>query len=267
MAGVHPIHRSDAPYGQPEVHMPFPESGGYPSYHQDDDPDRESLTGETKGDESPEDWVIPNEIFEEEVLDGIGIGKNSVLMSNWSPADRRSEWLSLIPIPRSQAEEKGKSFPQAGTLPHRQINPALHEVVMASLRKRVAELEEEELFESSMKNFTHRASTATDPTSGIITVSGNYLGGVGEPNAAGLGDQPRPVDEEGERRDGVFLLKDVCFTTLRNKDTVVAGGPYVEIKDKCFRIGHVGPTVVADAQRGTIDTLAQRHTASEEREI
>lgn len=52
---IHPIHRPDAVYGQPEIHIPYPaEPLNYPPYlnNPDDDPDRESLTGEAKGDET-----------------------------------------------------------------------------------------------------------------------------------------------------------------------------------------------------------------------
>lgn len=52
---IHPIHRPEAVYGQPEIHTPYPaEPLNYPPYfhNPDDDPDRESLTGETKGDET-----------------------------------------------------------------------------------------------------------------------------------------------------------------------------------------------------------------------
>jgi len=41
---------------------------------------------------------------------------------------------------------------------------------------------------------------------------------------------------------------------LANKDIVVAGGLHTQIKDKYFRIGHMGITVV-DAQRGDVDKL------------
>ena len=52
---IHPIHRPDAVYGQPEIHTLYPvEPLNYALYHSnpDDAPDRESLTGETKGDET-----------------------------------------------------------------------------------------------------------------------------------------------------------------------------------------------------------------------
>jgi hypothetical protein len=65
---------------------------------------------------------------------------------------------------------------------------------MTSLRNRVAALEEEELFESSMKNFTQRCSAATEANGSMITAAGNPAGVVGESNAAGLGDQPRTSD-------------------------------------------------------------------------
>ena len=65
---------------------------------------------------------------------------------------------------------------------------------MASLRKRVEALEEEELFESSMKHFTRRSGMAGDANGGLVMASGNFTTVTGEPNAAGLGDQPRSRD-------------------------------------------------------------------------
>lgn len=59
---IHPIHRPDVVYGQPELHIPYPaEPLNYPPYlNPDDDPDRESLTGEMKGDEtSAEEKAMP----------------------------------------------------------------------------------------------------------------------------------------------------------------------------------------------------------------
>lgn len=65
---------------------------------------------------------------------------------------------------------------------------------MASLRKRVEALEEEVLFESSMRNFTQRSSVAADAMGGLVIAAGNPTSIMGEPNAAGLGDQPRARD-------------------------------------------------------------------------
>ncbi|KAF8517979.1 PLP-dependent transferase [Hysterangium stoloniferum] len=50
------------------------------------------------------------------------------------------------------------------------------------------------------------------------------------------------------------LLAGDILPQLANKDIVVAGGLHAEIKDKYFRIGHMGITVV-DAQRGDINKL------------
>ena len=65
---------------------------------------------------------------------------------------------------------------------------------MASLRKRVEALEEEELFESSMKHFTQRSSMAGDANGSLVMALGYPSAVAGEPNAAGLGDQPRSRD-------------------------------------------------------------------------
>lgn len=65
---------------------------------------------------------------------------------------------------------------------------------MAALRKRVEALEEEELFESSMKRFTQRYSVAGEANGSLVIASGNPTAVAGEPNAAGLGDQLRPRD-------------------------------------------------------------------------
>ena len=66
MASI-PIYHPDAAYGQPEVHIPYPaEPVHYPPYlnNADDDPDRESLTGEVKGDETtPAEWALPVRCF------------------------------------------------------------------------------------------------------------------------------------------------------------------------------------------------------------
>lgn len=80
----------------------------------------------------------------------------------------------------------------------------LFEQVMTSLRKRVAELEEEELFESAMRKLTHRTTmtaNSVDPSANILMVAGGGGGGggegvpvMGDPEAAGLGEQPRPSD-------------------------------------------------------------------------
>lgn len=63
-----------------------------------------------------------------------------------------------------------------------------------SLRNRVAALEEEELFETSMKNFTQRASAMSEANGSMVGDMGNPAGVAGESNAAGMGDQPRTGD-------------------------------------------------------------------------
>lgn len=75
----------------------------------------------------------------------------------------------------------------------------MHESALAFLRERVAGLEEEELFESAMKSFTHRAlvGMGTDGiigTSGTVNASATLAGGLGEPNAPGMGEQRRIAD-------------------------------------------------------------------------
>jgi hypothetical protein len=71
MASIHPIHHPDAAYGPPEVHIPYPaEPVHYPPYinNADDDADRESLTGEAKGDETTaEEWAQPVRLFDQMV--------------------------------------------------------------------------------------------------------------------------------------------------------------------------------------------------------
>jgi len=68
---------------------------------------------------------------------------------------------------------------------------------MYSLRYKVAQIEEEEQFESSMRVFTHRKSAIEpDMRAGAPSL------GSGEPNGAGLGEQPRMEDvRELLRRD------------------------------------------------------------------
>ncbi|KAF8580803.1 hypothetical protein K439DRAFT_1619544 [Ramaria rubella] len=186
MASTHPVHREYATYSQPEVQIPYPtEPVNYVLYPMDpdEDPDHESLTGETKGDETTEEErLMPQALFSNAVLDRIGIGpglQQSVAREN----DRTSV---LIPVPRSAQEEK-----------------ELHESVMASLRRRIAALEEEELLESSMRGFTQRADVADVAVDGSVGLNGGGhgtvrtgagLGFVGASNSAGLGDQLRPGD-------------------------------------------------------------------------
>lgn len=180
MASIHPIHHPDPAYGSPEVHIPYPaEPVHYPPYlnDADEDADHESLTGETKGDETTaEELAQPEAVFSNMVLEKIGIGP-SLKWAQYETSQEKERTSVLLPIPRSATEEK-----------------ELHEKVMASLRDRVAALEEEELFESSMKHFTQRSSVATEANGGMITAAGNPAGVVGESNAAGLGEQPRMSD-------------------------------------------------------------------------
>ncbi|GJJ15957.1 hypothetical protein Clacol_010236 [Clathrus columnatus] len=166
MTSIHPIHLPDPVYGQPEIHIPDEING----FDDDVDAEYDSFMGDTKGDARPEDWLLPDEVFEHLTLESNGIRP--------TPQHPHEEPISvLLPIPRSAIEEK-----------------ELFENVMTSLRKRVTELEEEELFESAMRNFTHRSTTAMDPTGNIVTITGNTALGMGEPNSAGFGEQPRSVD-------------------------------------------------------------------------
>ncbi|KIJ27543.1 hypothetical protein M422DRAFT_271279, partial [Sphaerobolus stellatus SS14] len=103
MAGVHPIHRAEATYGQPEIHVSYPANGGsyagYNNHNPDEDPDHESLTGERK--EDTDDWHVPQDQFEIDVLMDIGIHPNEV---RWKPvpADTRLP----RPPPRTANEER-----------------------------------------------------------------------------------------------------------------------------------------------------------------
>lgn len=161
--------------------------------------------------------------FSDSVLDKIGIGSNQNAgraQYEWSQETERTR--VLLPIPRSAAEENGacadiKVFIQRADLPDG-IPIELHETVMASLRKRVEALEEEELFESSMKQFTQRSSMTVDATGaggggGLVAASGNMMTHLsGEPNAAGLGDQPQ------SRNVRELLRADVRETLARERN-------------------------------------------------
>lgn len=83
---------------------------------------------------------------------------------------------------------------------------------MTSLRKRVSELEEEELFESAMRNFTHRSTISTRPTSNIINVTSDPTLDVSESSAAGIGEQPRAADVKE------LLRADIRETRTRERE-------------------------------------------------